>query len=96
MAVVLGGGSGDVLARVGRYDPTQHVVWDGPNAWLLDELDLTDYLATRFGVVGTPEECRSQVDAMASAGVDRIIAPAVDRDPDGLLARFASAVIPGR
>lgn len=81
-----------VLELQQRYDPTQHVVWDGPNARLVDELGLGDYLASRFGVVGTAEECRQQVDAMRAAGVTGIIAPAVDRDPDGVLQRFADAV----
>lgn len=76
-----------------RYDPTKHVMWDGPNAKLVDELGLDDYLAGRFGVIGTAAECRQQVDAMAAAGVRGIVVPAVDRDPDGLLHRFADAVI---
>lgn len=76
-----------------RYDPTKHVMWDGPNANLVDELDLGDYLVSRFGVVGTADECREQVAAMAAAGVRGVVVPAVDRDPDGLLHRFADAVI---
>jgi 5,10-methylenetetrahydromethanopterin reductase len=76
-----------------RYDTTQHVVWDGPNAALIDELGLTDYLARRFAVVGSPGECREQVSAIAELGVSTLVVPATDRDPDGLTERFARAVI---
>jgi alkanesulfonate monooxygenase SsuD/methylene tetrahydromethanopterin reductase-like flavin-dependent oxidoreductase (luciferase family) len=76
-----------------RYDATQHVVWDGPNAALIDELGLTDYLAGRFAVVGSPQECRQQVAAIAELGVSALVVPATDRDPDGLAERFAQAVV---
>lgn len=81
-----------VLELQRRYDPTQHVKWDGPNGRLVRELDLGGYLAERFGVVGTPSQCRAQVAALADAGVDGLLLPAVDRDPEGLLERFAAAV----
>lgn len=76
-----------------RYDSRHHVVWDGPNARLVDELGLRDYLAGRFGVVGTPQECLHQVEAMREAGISGILVPAVDRDSEGVLTRFADAVI---
>lgn len=76
-----------------RYDTTQHVVWDGPNAALIDDLGLTDYLAGRFAVVGSPQECREQVSAIAELGVSTLVVPATDRDPDGLAERFARALI---
>jgi len=72
-----------------RYDPTKHVMWDGPNAKLVDELGVGDYLASRFGIIGTPQECRDQVEALERAGVNAVLAPAVDRDPEGLIERFA-------
>lgn len=75
-----------------RYDATEHVVWDGPNARLLDELGLTDYLAERFAIAGTPDECRAQAAGLEAAGVTHIVVPAVDADPDGLIERFAGAM----
>ena len=77
-----------------RYDETQHVVWDGDNARLVDELGLTEYLAERFAIVGTPTECREQVAALDREGVTCLVVPAVDRDPDGLLERLAHAILP--
>lgn len=82
-----------VLELQRRYDPTKHVTVGGPNAQLVDELGLADYLAERFGIVGTPDECRTQVEALREAGVAGVLAPAVDRDPDGLLRRIAATVI---
>jgi 5,10-methylenetetrahydromethanopterin reductase len=76
-----------------RYDPTQHVVWDGPNSQLIDELGLTDYLAERFAVVGTPEECRAQTATLEEFGISTLVVPATDRDPDRLAESFAAAVI---
>lgn len=76
-----------------RYDTTHHVVWDGPNSRLIDELGLTEYLASRFAVVGTPEECRAQAATIEKLGVSTLLVPAVDRDPDGLMTRFAEAVL---
>ena len=52
---------------------------------------LSDYLAGRFAVVGTPSECREQIEALEARGVSALIVPAVDRDPDGLLTRLAGA-----
>jgi 5,10-methylenetetrahydromethanopterin reductase len=76
-----------------RYDPAHHVAWEGPNAELVDELGLTDYLASRFALVGTAAECRQQVAELQSEGVQGILVPAVDRDPEGILERFATAVM---
>jgi alkanesulfonate monooxygenase SsuD/methylene tetrahydromethanopterin reductase-like flavin-dependent oxidoreductase (luciferase family) len=74
-----------------RYDVTQHVVWDGPNASLVDELGLTEYLAGRFAIAGTPAECHAQIAALEDTPVSAVIVPAVDRDPEGLLERFIAA-----
>jgi alkanesulfonate monooxygenase SsuD/methylene tetrahydromethanopterin reductase-like flavin-dependent oxidoreductase (luciferase family) len=83
---------GAVLELQRRYDVTKHVVWDGPNAALLDELGLTDYLARRFAVVGTEEECRDQVQAIAKTGVSAVVFPATDRDPEGVISRLSQVV----
>lgn len=59
---------------ISRYDHTQHEQ-HGPtiNARLPDELGLTDYLADRFGVFGTPAECIAKVERMAQAGAQRVL-----------------------
>ncbi|MBI2859614.1 MAG: LLM class flavin-dependent oxidoreductase, partial [Chloroflexi bacterium] len=39
-----------------RYVATESAMWNGKNAILIDELGLTDYLADRYSIAGTPEE----------------------------------------
>lgn len=75
-----------------RYDQAAHVVWGGTNAAMIEELGVGEYLARRFGVIGTAAECHAQVSEMRAIGVHGIIAPAVDRDPEGILRNFASIV----
>ena len=75
-----------------RYDPAAHLVSGGVNAQLVDELGLGDFLMERFAVVGTPHQCREQLDAMTRAGVSRLLILAVDGDPDTLIEDFAHAV----
>ncbi|MBI2867815.1 MAG: LLM class flavin-dependent oxidoreductase [Chloroflexi bacterium] len=77
-----------------RYANTEHVIWSGSNSQLIDDLGLTDYLADRFSIAGTPAQCRAKVRAIRDAGVHQIIVPAVDRDPENVIRRFATEVFP--
>lgn len=77
-----------------RYQTHAHVRVDGANHSLTDELGLTDYLADRFGVVGTPEHCRAQIRSLGEVGVDGVIFGAFGRDPLGLVRRFGEEVLP--
>jgi 5,10-methylenetetrahydromethanopterin reductase len=77
-----------------RYDARYHVV-PGPNVDLMDRLGLTDYLATRFGVYGTPSEVAQHVTALAEAGVTRVLVPDVGTpDPMMVVDRFGREVMP--
>lgn len=55
-----------------RYDYARHVHSDadGPNAVLIEELGIADYLAERFGLIGTPDEIAEQVDQHRGRRVD--------------------------
>ena len=75
-----------------RYDQSEHVRWDGANARLIDELGLTDFLADRFAIAGTPEDVRRRTTELGELGVTRIIVPAVDREPETFLSSFADAL----
>ena len=75
-----------------RYAPHEHVQWSGANAALLDELGLTELLADRIAIAGTPDECRERVRQIRELGVDGILLPVVDRDPENVLRRFATEV----
>ncbi len=75
-----------------HYDQSEHVRWDGANAELIDELGLTDFLADRFALAGTPEEVRRRINELCGLGVTRVIVPAVDREPEAFMRSFAAAV----
>jgi 5,10-methylenetetrahydromethanopterin reductase len=77
-----------------RYQTQAHVKADGANHSLTDELGLTDYLADRFGVVGTPEQCTAQIRSLGEVGVDGVIFGVFGRDPRGLVRRFGEEVLP--
>ena len=74
------------------YSEGAHLACDGPNALLMDELGLTDYLGERFAIAGTPDEVRAQAHELAAQGVSHLLCPATDRDPDRFLTDFAAAV----
>lgn len=77
-----------------RYQTESHVKADGANHSLTDELGLTDYLAGRFGVVGTPEECAAQIRSLGEVGVEGVIFGVFGRDPLGLIRRFGEKILP--
>jgi alkanesulfonate monooxygenase SsuD/methylene tetrahydromethanopterin reductase-like flavin-dependent oxidoreductase (luciferase family) len=64
-----------------------------PNATLADELGLTEFLAERFAVVGTPEECREKVQAIQLAGAEVLHITAVGPHPEQVIQRFGREVI---
>ena len=79
---------------IARYQTQAHVRADGANHSLTDELGLTDYLADRFGVVGTPEQCLARIRALGEVGVDGVIFGVFGRDPLGLVRRFGEEILP--
>ena len=82
------------MAIQGEYVPAEHEqVGDTRNAALSDELGVTDYLADRFAVVGTPGECREKVRQIAAAGVDVLQITAISHDPAEIIRRFGEKII---
>ncbi|MET0820816.1 MAG: LLM class flavin-dependent oxidoreductase [Aeromicrobium sp.] len=61
----------DELAQ--RYDYIRHAdsAATSPNAALIEELGLIDYLAEQFGVFGTPRQIRTRLQDLAGVGVSR-------------------------
>lgn len=83
-----------MMAIQGEYVPAEHEqVGDTRNAAISDEFGVTDYLADRFAVVGTPEECRAKVSQIASSGVDVLQIMAVSHEPSDIIRRFGEEVI---
>jgi 5,10-methylenetetrahydromethanopterin reductase len=77
-----------------RYDTTSaaHMTDGSPNANLIDELGLTEMLAERYALAGTPEQVRARLQQYEQLGVAAVWAPAVESDPDGFLERLGSAL----
>ena len=63
------------------------------NAALSDELGLTDYLAERFAIVGTPEECAVKIDGLRRKGIDQILLTAIVPDRTRFVRDFADHVM---
>ncbi len=83
-----------MMAIQGEYVPAEHEqVGDTRNAAITDEFGVTDYLADRFAVVGTPEECRAKVAQIGCAGVDVLQITAISHDPGDIIQRFGEDVI---
>ena len=82
-----------VLQR--EYVPAQHEqLGQTRNATLSDELGLTDYLAERFAVIGTPDDCREKTRAIQQAGIDALLITAIGPRPEEIIRRFGQEVIP--
>ncbi|WP_052745236.1 LLM class flavin-dependent oxidoreductase [Streptomyces sp. WM6386] len=76
-----------------RYDPTVHVVVGSPQARLVEELGLTDFLVGLRGVTGSPQEVRAYADELEKLGVSCLLAPLPGNvDPEGMLTRLSAAV----
>ena len=65
------------------------------DARLVDELGLFDYLAGRFSIYGTPEQCLEQLSAARAAGLKRVMfTVSVASDPAGTVELFGEHVLP--
>lgn len=83
-----------VMALQGEYVPVEHEkVGETRNAALSDELGLTEFLAERFAVAGTPAECLAKVRTIQEAGVDCLLITAMGPGPNVIIRRFGEDVI---
>lgn len=64
------------------------------NAAMLDELGLRDYLADRFGIVGTPADFVTRIQQLQGMGVDNIAFAGLMSDKLGFINRMKEEVIP--
>jgi 5,10-methylenetetrahydromethanopterin reductase len=59
---------------ISRYEPKYHTApGHSPNAALIEELGLVDYLANRFAIVGSPEDCADRAEALRQIGVTTVV-----------------------
>jgi 5,10-methylenetetrahydromethanopterin reductase len=75
-----------------RYVEADHVVPGGANELLIEQLGLVDYLAGRFAVTGTADECRAQFQAMADLGVDCVFLNGAMRNEERMIVAMAEQV----
>jgi 5,10-methylenetetrahydromethanopterin reductase len=65
------------------------------DARLVDELGLFDYLARRFAIYGTPEQCLEQLRAARDAGLQRVMfTVSLASDPGRTVELFGERVLP--
>jgi 5,10-methylenetetrahydromethanopterin reductase len=78
------------------YRPHEHELLGAErrHAQLVDELGLKAYLAERFALVGTADDCIAQIERAAAAGVQKIFLGPITGDPTRVLTTFARAILP--
>ena len=83
-----------VMALQGEYVTSQHEqLGETRNSALSDELGLTDFLADRFAVAGTADECLAKTRTIQESGVDNLLILAISSDSDNIIRRFGEEVI---
>jgi alkanesulfonate monooxygenase SsuD/methylene tetrahydromethanopterin reductase-like flavin-dependent oxidoreductase (luciferase family) len=66
----------------------------GGNGHLTDRWGLTEYLAERFAIAGTPDDCAAQVRRAVAAGAGRLLLTGITPDPHRFIERWATEVMP--
>ena len=64
------------------------------NARLVDELGLKEYLAERFALIGTADQCVARVRRMAEAGATSLLLTAIVPDKPRLIKSLSDRVLP--
>ncbi|MBI3965680.1 MAG: LLM class flavin-dependent oxidoreductase [Chloroflexi bacterium] len=82
------------LAR--RYATDQHgrPSADNPNAQLVDELGLREYLADRFAIAGTPEDCVKRIREVAAHSATQLWFTVHLADKLRFIREFSSEILP--
>jgi 5,10-methylenetetrahydromethanopterin reductase len=84
----------DAVRELGRrYHFQTHDMPTGPNADLVEELGLKDYLAQRFAIVGPPAECIRRIEQAAEAGATNLWMPVHFADTTGFIRRWTAEVM---
>jgi 5,10-methylenetetrahydromethanopterin reductase len=63
------------------------------NPGLIDKLGLTNFLASRFGLIGTADDIIAQLQVLERAGIKRVVFPAYPDVRGDLIRRFGEEVI---
>ncbi len=88
----------DLLAKIKilgqRYSFEDHVMVGSANCRLIEELGLVDYLAERFAIVGTPDDCIRKLETIVEAGARQIWLSVHFDDKYRFLRDWAGKVMP--
>jgi 5,10-methylenetetrahydromethanopterin reductase len=77
------------------YKPAHHEdLGESPNARLMDDPELLNYMAGRFAVLGEPEECAEQIQRIRAAGFQQILFTGFVDDRAGLIETLGRDVFP--
>lgn len=81
---------------VRRYNPDEHEeTGETTNKQLVEELGLTDYLADRYAIVGTTDDCVEKIRAIEATGVvDGIVMPLHREEERDLLVKLGEEILP--
>lgn len=78
-----------------RYQPAAHEqLGPSPNAQLVDQAGITDWLADRFALIGTPEEVAEKLRRIGAAGVQNVMITGFVDDRPELIRRLGREVLP--
>lgn len=78
-----------------RYSYSHHgATEDNPNLQLIDELGLREFLLQRFGILSSAADAVATLRRLEANGVDGVIVPAIVADPDELIRRLGTEVMP--
>ena len=78
-----------------KYRPTEHAeTGNSFNARLVDDVGLLPYLTTRYGLVGTPQQCARRVADLSRSGVRRLLLMFSGLDLEAQIHRWRQEVMP--
>src|SRR5262245_25884292 len=75
-----------------EYDAHHHEIAGAGNAGLTERWELTDYLADRFAIAGTPDDCAAQIRRAVAAGAHQFVITGFVPDPRALMRRWMHEV----
>jgi 5,10-methylenetetrahydromethanopterin reductase len=75
-----------------EYNAHHHEIAGAANAGLPDRWDLTDFLADRFAIAGTPADCVAQLRRAMGAGARQFMITGIVPDPRAFVRRWAQEV----
>lgn len=77
------------------YQPHQHEAHgESPNAQLIADPEFLEYMAQRFAILGTPQECADQIRRVGEAGISNLLFTGFVQERQALIRTLGEAVFP--